>query len=111
MLSDANWWSPDSLILARCSGAVSVCETTCGLRNQLGSSAEFFEGHPRIFSAFDNTFLGLECEVKVQRKRLQPTEDVNASTLQSDEEDVQELSDEEEISSLPHRVTRSILFW
>ena len=107
---DINWWSDDSIILARCSGAVTVCETHRDLRNQLGSSAEFFEGSPRIFSAFDSTFLGLECEVKVQRKRLQPTEDVTASP-NDEAEETPELSDEEEISPLPNRITRSVLYW
>ena len=111
---DVNWWSADSLILARCSGAVSVC-AVADLRNKLGSSAEFFEGSPRISPAFNSTFLGLECEVKVQRKRLQPTTDENAGTSgYADDEiqdDVEELSEDEEKNLVAHRAVRSLLYW
>ena len=111
---DINWWSPDSLILARCSGAVSVC-TASDLRNKLGSSAEFFEGPPRISPAFDGTFLGLECEVKVQRKRLQPTtDDPNGSgPSNADDEyhDEDEVSEDEEKKNMSQRIIRSLLYW
>lgn len=108
---DVSWWSSDSIILARCSGAVSVC-VAANLRNKLGSSAEFFEGSPRISPAFDNTFLGLECEVKVQRKRLQPTTDEpGASDDDEIQEDVDELSEDEEQKAMAHRAMRSLLYW
>lgn len=111
---DVNWWSPDSLILARCSGAVSVC-AAANLRNKLGSSAEFFEGPPRISPAFDSTFLGLECEVKVQRKRLQPTTDdptgSGPSFADDEHHDDEELSEDDEKKNMSQRVLRSLLYW
>ncbi|KAK4028880.1 hypothetical protein OUZ56_021899 [Daphnia magna] len=107
---DVNWWSKDSLILARCSGAVSVCAVS-DLRNKLGSSAEFFEGSPRVSPAFDSTFLGLECEMKVRRKRLQPTtDDINAAAVYHDNED-DEPSEDEDKTFMAHRAVRSLLFW
>lgn len=107
---DVNWWSTDSIILARCSGAVSVC-AAANLRNKLGSSAEFFEGSPRISPAFDSTFLGLECEVKVQRKRLQPTTDEPSISPEDDFlEDTDELSEDEE-KKITYKVMRSLLYW
>ena len=105
---DVIWWSADSLILARCSGAVSVC-AVADLRNKLGSSAEFFDGSPRISPAFNSTFLGLECKVKVQRKRLQLTTDENAGT--SGYADDEELSKDEEKNLVAHRAVRSLLYW
>lgn len=107
---DINWWSTDSLILARCSGAVTVC-ATADLRNKLGSSAEFFEGSPRISPAFDSTFLGLECEVKVRRKRLQPTTDDTNTTDECHEDEEGEPSEDEDKTFMAHRAVRSLLYW
>lgn len=107
---DVNWWSANSLVIARCSGAVSVC-AAADLRNKLGSSAEFFEGSPRISPAFDSTFLGLECEVKVKRKRLQPTTDDTAVSDYADYEFEDDPSGDEEKTFMAQRAVRSLLYW
>lgn len=110
---DLTWWSADSIILARCSGAVSVCEIA-DLRNKLGSSAEFFDGSPRVGPAFNNTFLGLECEVKIQRKRLLPSGGESNSIDTPDdeiEESLDEPSEDEGNHLLAHRMVRSLLYW
>jgi hypothetical protein len=107
---DINWWSANSLVIARCSGAVSVC-ATADLRNKLGSSAEFFEGSPRISPAFESTFLGLECEVKVKRKRLQPTTDDTATSTYTGDEVEDDPSEDEEKTFMVRRAVRSLLYW
>ena len=109
---DINWWSNNSVILARCSGAVSVCGIE-NLDNKLGSSAEFFDGSPRISPSFENTFLGLECEVKVQRKRLQVAAEDDTFTFPNDDYSAngEDLSDDEENSDITRRMIRSVLYW
>ncbi|XP_054617752.1 NBAS subunit of NRZ tethering complex isoform X3 [Dunckerocampus dactyliophorus] len=67
-LVDVNWWSENVLILARCSGSVTVSSVRT-LRNLLGKSCEWFEPSPRVTAARDGGFLSLECEVKLAQKR------------------------------------------
>jgi hypothetical protein len=58
------------VIIARYSGAVSVC-CLANLRNLLGESPEFLAGPPRISSlCSDHGFLGLECESKLTSKKF-----------------------------------------
>ena len=58
------------VIIARYSGAVSVC-SVANLRNLLGESPEFLAGPPRISSlCSDHGFLGLECESKLTSKKF-----------------------------------------
>ena len=52
-----------ALILARCSGAVTVSSLKT-LKNLLGSSPEWFEPSPRVAQAHDGGFLGLEVNVQ-----------------------------------------------
>uniref|UniRef100_A0A3B3DQK4 NBAS subunit of NRZ tethering complex n=1 Tax=Oryzias melastigma TaxID=30732 RepID=A0A3B3DQK4_ORYME len=68
-LVDVNWWSDGVLILARCSGSVTVSSVRT-LRNLLGKSCEWFEPSPRVTAAHDGGFLSLECEVRLAHKRL-----------------------------------------
>ncbi|XP_008284404.1 NBAS subunit of NRZ tethering complex [Stegastes partitus] len=67
-LVDVSWWSDNVLILARCSGSVTVSSVRT-LRNLLGKSCEWFEPSPRLTAAHDGGFLSLECEVKLAQKR------------------------------------------
>uniref|UniRef100_A0A671WBP3 NBAS subunit of NRZ tethering complex n=1 Tax=Sparus aurata TaxID=8175 RepID=A0A671WBP3_SPAAU len=67
-LVDVSWWSDNVLILARCSGSVTVSSVRT-LRNLLGKSCEWFEPSPRVTAAHDGGFLSLECEVKLAQKR------------------------------------------
>ncbi|KAL2082096.1 hypothetical protein ACEWY4_021914 [Coilia grayii] len=67
-LMDVSWWSDAALILARCSGSLTVSSLRT-LRNLLGKSCEWFEPSPRVTSAYDGGFLSLECEVKLAPKR------------------------------------------
>ncbi|XP_051471909.1 NBAS subunit of NRZ tethering complex isoform X2 [Apus apus] len=68
-LIDVNWWADNSVILARCSGALTVSSVKT-LRNLLGKSCEWFESSPQVTSAHDGGFLSLECEIKLVPKRL-----------------------------------------
>ncbi|XP_039190737.1 neuroblastoma-amplified sequence isoform X2 [Crotalus tigris] len=68
-LIDINWWGKNSVILARCSGALTVSSVK-NLKNLLGKSCEWFESSPQVTSAHDGGFLCLECEVKFAPKRL-----------------------------------------
>ncbi|XP_064911947.1 NBAS subunit of NRZ tethering complex isoform X2 [Columba livia] len=68
-LIDVNWWTDNSVILARCSGALTVSSVKT-LRNLLGKSCEWFESSPQVTSAHDGGFLSLECEIKLVPKRL-----------------------------------------
>lgn len=58
-LIDVNWWANSSVILARCSGALTVSSVKT-LRNLLGKSCEWFESSPQVTSAHDGGFLSLE---------------------------------------------------
>ncbi|XP_016118100.1 neuroblastoma-amplified sequence-like, partial [Sinocyclocheilus grahami] len=58
-LLDVSWWSETALILARCSGALTVSSVRT-LKNLLGKSCEWFETSPRVTSAHDGGFLSLE---------------------------------------------------
>ncbi|XP_061845911.1 NBAS subunit of NRZ tethering complex isoform X3 [Colius striatus] len=68
-LIDVNWWADNSVILARCSGALTVSSVKT-LKNLLGKSCEWFESSPQVTSAHDGGFLSLECEIKLVPKRL-----------------------------------------
>uniref|UniRef100_A0A803TSU4 NBAS subunit of NRZ tethering complex n=1 Tax=Anolis carolinensis TaxID=28377 RepID=A0A803TSU4_ANOCA len=68
-LIDVNWWAENAVILARCSGALTVSSVKT-LKNLLGKSCEWFESSPQVTSAHDGGFLSLECEVKFAPKRL-----------------------------------------
>lgn len=46
-LVDVKWWSEKAVILARFSGAVTVCSVQ-SLANLLGEYPEFFEGVPQV---------------------------------------------------------------
>uniref|UniRef100_A0A673GLC1 NBAS subunit of NRZ tethering complex n=1 Tax=Sinocyclocheilus rhinocerous TaxID=307959 RepID=A0A673GLC1_9TELE len=58
-LIDVSWWSETALILARCSGALTVSSVRT-LKNVLGKSCEWFETSPRVTLAHDGGFLSLE---------------------------------------------------
>ncbi|XP_064002508.1 NBAS subunit of NRZ tethering complex isoform X2 [Pogoniulus pusillus] len=68
-LIDVNWWADNSVILARCSGALTVSSVKT-LTNLLGKTCEWFESSPQVTSAHDGGFLSLECEIKLVPKRL-----------------------------------------
>ncbi|KAK1888597.1 Neuroblastoma-amplified sequence [Dissostichus eleginoides] len=62
-LEDVSWWSDVVLILARCSGSVTVSSVRT-LRNLLGKSCEWFEPSPRVTAAHEVVFLSLEVDVR-----------------------------------------------
>ncbi|XP_075779590.1 NBAS subunit of NRZ tethering complex isoform X4 [Pelodiscus sinensis] len=68
-LMDVNWWAENAVILARCSGALTVSSVKT-LKNLLGKSCEWFESSPQVTSSHDGGFLSLECEIKLASKRL-----------------------------------------
>ncbi|XP_069742445.1 NBAS subunit of NRZ tethering complex isoform X2 [Narcine bancroftii] len=67
-LIDVNWWADYGVILARCSGALTVSSVKT-LKNLLGQSCEWFEPSPQVTAAHDGSFMSLECEVKLALKR------------------------------------------
>uniref|UniRef100_UPI00398F3E93 NBAS subunit of NRZ tethering complex n=1 Tax=Pristiophorus japonicus TaxID=55135 RepID=UPI00398F3E93 len=67
-LIDVNWWADNAVILARCSGALTVSSVRT-LKNLLGQSCEWFEPSPQVTAAHDGSFMSLECEVKLAHKR------------------------------------------
>lgn len=86
-ISDINWWSDLSVILARYSGAVTV-SSTLTFKNLLGSSPEWFEVVPQVSPCNDGGFLILECESNVctKKRSLEGCEDYTGDES-SDEED------------------------
>ncbi|KAM4694417.1 NBAS subunit of NRZ tethering complex [Discoglossus pictus] len=67
-LMDINWWADNAVILARCSGSLTVSSVRT-LKNLLGKSCEWFEPSPQVTAAHDGGFLSLECELKLAPKR------------------------------------------
>ncbi|XP_053565639.1 NBAS subunit of NRZ tethering complex isoform X2 [Bombina bombina] len=67
-LMDINWWADNTVILARCSGSLTVSSVKT-LKNLLGKSCEWFEPSPQVTAAHDGGFLSLECELKLASKR------------------------------------------
>ncbi|KAM3930474.1 NBAS subunit of NRZ tethering complex isoform 3-T3 [Leptodactylus fuscus] len=67
-LIDVNWWADNAVILARCSGSLTVSSVKT-LKNLLGKSCEWFEPSPQVTAAHDGGFLSLECEAKLASKR------------------------------------------
>ncbi|XP_059798164.1 NBAS subunit of NRZ tethering complex isoform X2 [Balaenoptera ricei] len=67
-LIDVNWWVDSAVILARCSGALTVSSVKT-LKNLLGKSCEWFEPSPQVTATHDGGFLILECEIKLAPKR------------------------------------------
>ncbi|XP_072297684.1 NBAS subunit of NRZ tethering complex [Eucyclogobius newberryi] len=85
-LVDVSWWSDNVMILARCSGSVTVSSVRT-LRNLLGKSCEWFEPSPRLTTAYNGGFLSLECEVKLAQKRGR------LNTVSSEDEDADDGGD------------------
>ncbi|XP_005160753.1 NBAS subunit of NRZ tethering complex isoform X1 [Danio rerio] len=96
-LLDVSWWSETALILARCSGALTVSSVRT-LKNLLGKSCEWFEPSPRVTSAHDGGFLSLECEVKLAHKRSRLE-----SSVKGEEDDGDDDSDSDEEASAKAR--------
>ncbi|XP_028652676.1 NBAS subunit of NRZ tethering complex [Erpetoichthys calabaricus] len=88
-LIDVNWWTDNAVILARCSGSLTVSSVKT-LKNLLGKSCEWFEPSPQVTAAHDGGFLTLECEVKSQKRpRLE------SSQNEDEDEDGDSDSDDE----------------
>ncbi|VDI29643.1 neuroblastoma-amplified sequence, partial [Mytilus galloprovincialis] len=101
-LVDVNWWDSKSLILSRCTGAVTVSSTKT-LKNLLGTSPEWFEPSSRVTGVHHDGFLGLEVEcVFPQKRRL-------GDTTEEEFED----SDDEETSfvSKTTKLTKDVLYY
>ncbi|XP_010124939.1 PREDICTED: neuroblastoma-amplified sequence-like, partial [Chlamydotis macqueenii] len=95
-LIDVNWWANNSVILARCSGALTVSSVKT-LRNLLGKSCEWFESSPQVTSAHDGGFLSLECEIKLVPKRL------HLESRPGDEDEGEDDSDSDDETSAKDR--------
>ncbi|TKS75992.1 Neuroblastoma-amplified sequence [Collichthys lucidus] len=101
-LVDVNWWSDNVLILARCSGSVTVSSVRT-LRNLLGKSCEWFEPSPRVTAAHDGGFLSLECEVKLAQKRGRLESNLSGGASEDEEGDDGGDSDSDDESSAKAR--------
>ncbi|KAM9840516.1 NBAS subunit of NRZ tethering complex [Aulostomus maculatus] len=101
-LVDVSWWSENVLILARCSGSVTVSSVRT-LRNLLGKSCEWFEPSPRVTAAHDGGFLSLECEVKLAQKRGRLESNLTGGASEDEEGDDGGDSDSDEESSAKAR--------
>ncbi|XP_022626095.1 neuroblastoma-amplified sequence isoform X1 [Seriola dumerili] len=101
-LVDVSWWSDNVLILARCSGSVTVSSVRT-LRNLLGKSCEWFEPSPRVTTAHDGGFLSLECEVKLAQKRGRLESNLSGGASEDEEGDDGGDSDSDEESSAKAR--------
>ncbi|XP_035278775.1 neuroblastoma-amplified sequence [Anguilla anguilla] len=95
-LLDVNWWSDAAVILARCSGSLTVSSVRT-LKNLLGRSCEWFEPSPQVTAAHEGGFLSLECEIKLAQKRLR------LESSASEDDDGEEDSDSEDESSAKAR--------
>ncbi|XP_059972902.1 NBAS subunit of NRZ tethering complex isoform X2 [Mesoplodon densirostris] len=92
-LIDVNWWVDSAVILARCSGALTVSSVKT-LKNLLGKSCEWFEPSPQVTATHDGGFLILECEIKLAPKRSR------LETRAGEEADGEEHSDsDQEVSA------------
>uniref|UniRef100_A0A8D3E6X3 NBAS subunit of NRZ tethering complex n=1 Tax=Scophthalmus maximus TaxID=52904 RepID=A0A8D3E6X3_SCOMX len=101
-LVDVNWWSDNVLIMARCSGSVTVSSART-LRNLLGKSCEWFEPSPQVTAAHDGGFLSLECEVKFAQKRARLESSLSGAASDDEEGDDGGDSDSDEESSAKAR--------
>ncbi|XP_078145981.1 NBAS subunit of NRZ tethering complex [Centroberyx gerrardi] len=101
-LVDVSWWSDSVLILARCSGSLTVSSVRT-LRNLLGKSCEWFEPSPRVTAAHDGGFLSLECEVRLAQKRGRLESSLSGGASDDEEGDDGGDSDSDEESSAKAR--------
>ncbi|XP_068198865.1 NBAS subunit of NRZ tethering complex [Antennarius striatus] len=97
-LVDVSWWSDNVLILARCSGSVTVSSVRT-LRNLLGKSCEWFEPSPQVTAAHDGGFLSLECEVRLAQKRGRLESNLSTGSNEDEEGDDADSDSDEESSA------------
>ncbi|CAB1339734.1 unnamed protein product, partial [Coregonus sp. 'balchen'] len=97
-LCEVAWWSECVLILARCSGSLTVSSVKT-LHNLLGKSCEWFQPSPRVTAAQDGGFLTLECEVHLAQKRGRQDSNMEGVATEGEEGD----SDSDEESSAKAR--------
>nr|XP_048701495.1 NBAS subunit of NRZ tethering complex isoform X1 [Caretta caretta] len=95
-LMDVNWWAENAVILARCSGALTVSSVKT-LKNLLGKSCEWFESSPQVTSTHDGGFLSLECEIKLAPKRLR------LESRPGEEDEGEDDSDSDDVTSAKAR--------
>ncbi|CAD6224651.1 GSCOCG00005485001-RA-CDS [Cotesia congregata] len=93
---DIGWWSDHAIIIARYSGAISVCSIT-DLKNLLGACPEFLFGQPQIAEfLLGKGFLCLDCETIITtKKRMQESSLDGHNSEASDSE-----KEEDELESL-----------
>ncbi|KAK7115948.1 NBAS subunit of NRZ tethering complex-like [Littorina saxatilis] len=102
-LIDVNFWSSQAIILARCSGAVTVSSINT-LKNLLGTSPEWFEPSPRVAEANDGGFLGLECELRFPKQRI--------LLGGGDDDDVEDSDDEDKsMVAMTTRATKQVMYY
>ncbi|XP_034935335.1 neuroblastoma-amplified sequence-like [Chelonus insularis] len=90
---DIGWWSDHAIIIARYSGAISVCSMV-DLKNLLGTSPEFLYGQPQISEFYsDKGFLCLDCEMTIvtKKRNREPSVDEQSSEVSDSEQEEDEL--------------------
>ncbi|XP_057318854.1 NBAS subunit of NRZ tethering complex-like [Microplitis mediator] len=94
---DIGWWSDHAIIIARYSGAISVCSIS-DLKNLLGTCPEFLFGQPQIAEfLLGKGFLCLDCETIITtKKRLQDSgsdsQGQEASDSEKEEDELEPLT-------------------
>ncbi|KAK7477823.1 hypothetical protein BaRGS_00030901 [Batillaria attramentaria] len=102
-LVDVNFWSEKAIILARCSGAVTVASIHT-LNNLLGTSPEWFEPSPRVAGAHNGGFLGLECEIRFPKRRILADSDSEEDFDDSEDEDAS-------VVAITTRATKQVMYF
>ncbi|XP_069692436.1 NBAS subunit of NRZ tethering complex-like isoform X2 [Periplaneta americana] len=93
---DINWWTDQAVIVARHSGAISVCSVG-SLRNLLGESPEFLAGPPQVSAlCSDHGFLGLECETVLTSKTWSWDDSSELSSDDIEDEDEEDDDDDDD---------------
>nr|XP_039273892.1 neuroblastoma-amplified sequence-like [Styela clava] len=84
---DCQWWNDSSVILARCSGSLTVVRVSgLSLDNLFGEQCEWLEPAPRISFCRDEGFLALECQPQVKTLKRQRMDSVEEAQKEEDEE-------------------------
>ncbi|CAD5110997.1 DgyrCDS348 [Dimorphilus gyrociliatus] len=81
-LNDINWWNDNSIILSRGTGNLTIIDEKI-MSNIMGDSPQWFEPSPRLSLAKNGSVVILECERKLQKRRLEDVSDYD----DSDDED------------------------
>ncbi|PSN37576.1 Neuroblastoma-amplified sequence [Blattella germanica] len=107
---DVNWWSDQAVIIARHSGAISVCSVG-NLHNLLGESPEFLAGSPQVSAlCSDQGFLGLECETVSISKKWAWDEHTMYSEMESSDDNEDDSDDDASLLNKSSALLQSAVY-